>query len=679
MPQTTPHELIRESIGPNPQIHYIRQNQLFGNDSQSMELDKSTRCLGICYGCATRFRPGWCMSTNSGSGWPSQLPVSATDAADGSLPPSSHITKTDSGTLDDIGDSQPDTQLLEMLPIVKKPSEPPSPPLEIGQKLGPYRLHSIIGRGPHGVVYEADDTIRQVQVALKVIAPEVASAGPKWVKRFVDGAKLSLRISHRVILDILTLSDEGNRAYYAMPLLRGRSLAWRFQAEGAFPMPLATRVALKLLDLLAHIHLRGVTHCNIKPTNVFLDENEQVKLADFAVPVGESSRGTKVIDRLRQRIGIDLRQWANLYHRMLVGHPPTGQGEIDPSIPEPITRILRGILKREPGYSETAVCLQVLTEAYHEARGASSMKPASSPAICLESSSRPAEIEPGQTFGRCLILEPIGRGSVGRVFKARHMTLNIPVAIKVLNCHGNPEILHQFRTEAQLLARLNHPQIVRVWDFDDDPKHPYLVIEYVEGETLADVIREAGRLPAGRALQIIGQMADGLAAAHRVGIIHRDIKPSNVLLTPDGNSKLVDLGLAVWVEPDVQLSSQGMVGTVAYMAPEQAQGQKIDHRADFYSLGATFYHAITGHMPFPGSTPAEVLRAHVSEPLVPAHYHVPGLPEPVSEVIARMMAKSPNDRQPSDGELLNDLMKLDRLLNPLSVARGPSWRTVPMT
>ncbi|MFL5339307.1 MAG: serine/threonine-protein kinase, partial [Gemmataceae bacterium] len=215
----------------------------------------------------------------------------------------------------------------------------------------------------------------------------------------------------------------------------------------------------------------------------------------------------------------------------------------------------------------------------------------------------------------------------------------------------------------RLLAQLNHPHIVRVWDFEDDPALPYLVMEFVEGQSLAELLQQSGRLRPERAVQVVGHIADALAAAHRLGVVHRDVKPGNILLTPEGTAKLADLGLAVSLDTD--RNGHGLAGTVAYMSPEQAtRPAAIDHRSDIYSLGATFYHLLTGQIPFQGSSRMEVILKHAKESPVPAHELVPELPPLASEVIDRMMAKSQADRYPTYDDLLLDLHRLHGMLTP---------------
>jgi CheY-like chemotaxis protein len=270
----------------------------------------------------------------------------------------------------------------------------------------------------------------------------------------------------------------------------------------------------------------------------------------------------------------------------------------------------------------------------------------------------------GSVLGRCLLTEQLGKGTSGLVFRALHQTLNIPVAVKILRPdeqERDRQIYFQLRDEAQLLAQLNHPHIVRVLDFEDNMEMPYLVLEYVEGLTLAELIQQSGRLQPDRALRIVAQVADGLGAAWKLGIIHRDVKPGNILIDKHGNAKLADLGQAVLASELIAGTgaSPDAAGTPAYIAPEQMLNPKdVTFRADIYSLGATLYHAVTGRMPFTGRSAREVMIKQVREPVVPPHHLVPGLDRAVSDLIVRMLAKDPSDRFGSANELMAALTRL---------------------
>jgi serine/threonine protein kinase len=262
----------------------------------------------------------------------------------------------------------------------------------------------------------------------------------------------------------------------------------------------------------------------------------------------------------------------------------------------------------------------------------------------------------GDTLGRYLLIDLIGRGAHCTVYRALHQTLNLPVALKVLQLdagEANRRAYEQLKFEARLLAQLPHPNIVRVYDFEDDPALPYVVLECVEGPSLCDLIQQSGRLALDRAGEIIGQVVDALGALWKLGAVHRDVKPGNILLARDGGAKLADFGQAVLVEEQEiagdaespSAAADAISGTAAYLAPEQfLTPSSVDHRSDIYALGATLYHAITGQLPFPGRSRVEVLLKRTREQPPPPHLVVPGMPAEVSEVVLTMMARHADDR-----------------------------------
>lgn len=263
----------------------------------------------------------------------------------------------------------------------------------------------------------------------------------------------------------------------------------------------------------------------------------------------------------------------------------------------------------------------------------------------------------GETFGKCQLLRLLGKGGMGSVYLAEHLFLKRRVAIKILSrdlC-ADPEETARFEREAVAAARLDHENIVRIHDVDEDDGRPFIVMEYVEGEDLDELIRRKGPLPARAVAEIIREVARALEHAHAAGVVHRDIKPANVLLRKDGRVKITDFGLARQVG-ERELGDDGTVlGTPYYVSPEQAQGLPADGRSDIYSLGITFYQALTGKRPFDGRSPESVVRKHLDPRRPSARLRRPGLARPIELMILRMMALRPADRYPTAAALRRDL------------------------
>ncbi|HEX6351150.1 MAG TPA: serine/threonine-protein kinase, partial [Candidatus Dormibacteraeota bacterium] len=206
-------------------------------------------------------------------------------------------------------------------------------------------------------------------------------------------------------------------------------------------------------------------------------------------------------------------------------------------------------------------------------------------------------------LGRFHVEEELGRGSMGVVYKALHPSLGIPVAIKVVHEHsGNEAVRTRFQREAAAVAALNHPGIVRVYDFDAERDRLFIVMEYLAGRSLGFWLREMGRLGTDLALDLAQQILSAVGAAHDHGIIHRDLKPENILISGQGKAKILDFGVAKLLDDSPQLTAEGFtVGTPTYMAPEQLRGEVVDARSDIYSIGILLYQMLDGHPPFQGT------------------------------------------------------------------------------
>lgn len=289
-------------------------------------------------------------------------------------------------------------------------------------------------------------------------------------------------------------------------------------------------------------------------------------------------------------------------------------------------------------------------------------------------------IQPGVTVDKYLLLECVGKGGAGVVYRALHTKLKNLVAVKFLrpdqqaSDHG---ALHRLAREAQFLAQLNHPNVVRVIDFEDHPTRPYVVMEFVDGLTVSDLIKQSGRISPLRSIEIILDVAAGLEAAWKLEIVHRDVKPGNILVARDGRSKLVDLGLATISAPTSPSNARGaelsqVEGTAGYISPEAINRANVDHRSDIYSLGATLFHMLTGRLPFEGRSPYEVMMKHLQQPPPTLNKLVPGIPPHLSEIIQVTLAKDPAMRHQTYEDLRAELQEILHILTegPMAVRRA---------
>jgi serine/threonine protein kinase len=273
-------------------------------------------------------------------------------------------------------------------------------------------------------------------------------------------------------------------------------------------------------------------------------------------------------------------------------------------------------------------------------------------------------------LGRYEIVAELGRGAMGVVYKARDPQIDRLVAVKTVSLSGQePDAEKEFRMrfmhEAQAAGRLHHPGIVAIFDVGENPenRNPYIVMEYVAGEPLNRILAREKKLPLETALQLAEKVADALDYAHAQGVIHRDIKPANILVTNDGQPKIADFGIAKLNLAHFTLPGR-VLGTPAYMAPEQLSGEASDGRSDLFSLGVILYAMVTGHSPFQGNSATTVCFKVANREPVAASALDLSLPRELDEVIGRAMAKDPEQRYQRGAEFAEDLCELQQLLKP---------------
>jgi serine/threonine protein kinase len=316
------------------------------------------------------------------------------------------------------------------------------------------------------------------------------------------------------------------------------------------------------------------------------------------------------------------------------------------------------------------------------------------PFVEIEVSLAPMESIVGQTVSHYVLLEKLGAGGMGEIYKARDSRLNRIVAVKVLapGRTRDPERRRRFIQEAQSASGLNHPNIITIHDILSEGDTQYMVMELVSGKTLHELVAQ-GRLPVAQVLQISAQMANALTAAHVAGIIHRDLKPANVMVTSSGLVKILDFGLAKLTDPTARMRSQegdssqsadpvtltaappltvegSIMGTVNYMSPEQAEGLKVDARSDIFSFGAVLYEITTGQRAFEGDSGISTLSAVLRDDVKPIRESAPDVPAELDDLIAQCLRKNPDHRWQAMGQVATALTSLRGRLDSGVVLRS---------
>lgn len=288
----------------------------------------------------------------------------------------------------------------------------------------------------------------------------------------------------------------------------------------------------------------------------------------------------------------------------------------------------------------------------------------------------------GFLLGSYKVLTPVGKGGMGMVYLAEHLQLRRRVALKVVRTDLQaPGLRERFQRESRTAAALDHPNIVQVHDFCTEQGVSFLVMEYVEGKSLEEILRRKGRLPWPQAVQYVLQAAHGLEHAHERGVVHRDIKPANLLLDARGVVKILDMGLAKFVEDrnddlTERLGGKSVVGSPDYVAPEQIL-ERLDPRSDVYSLGATLYALLLGQPPFHSGPVSQKLLAHQSVAVVPPDHKDPTIPVALSAVVLRMLAKAPDDRIQTPRKVIEALAPL--VAEPAPPLPGNDQAPLPRT
>jgi serine/threonine protein kinase len=604
----------------------------------------------------------------------------------------------------------------------------------------PYRIEKVLGQGLFASAYLAHADGTDLAVVVRVLRPEFCGQ-PHLRAQFLDLSKRALQLVHEnlVLTREARAFPERNIYFAVRDYVNGVTLQKLLEGGKRFEAAQIVRILQQLLAALGAVHRRGMSHGGVKPSNVFVCEEDRVVLGDPALPapgIGvplerlsydyryaapETFRGPGTAGPQSDFYSLGCLAYelacgeppfvSDNCHDLATSHvhdavvPPSRRGSrLGPTGDEVLLKLLarshadryareedvRGALNqleaswRVAGPEVHAPAAPLLRDAsLARFRGtesvvgldATGLSRVPRPGDTLGPVAGPPLLESGQPYrlGNYEILETLGRGGMGVVYKALDPRLRRVVALKVLppgavgqarrlfaSRAAPDEQLTRFRREALAVARLQDPHIVQVYDIGEHEGRPYIALEYVGGGSLAEKL-QMGPLTPRAAAELVAKLARAVHHAHAHGVLHRDLKPSNILLTPDGQPKIADFGLAKMQElpkEEAVLTHSGMiVGTPSYMAPEQAAGkiEMIGPAADIYSLGAILYALLTGRPPFQGENVLGTLSKIATEQVVPPHTLNPAVSLDLSAICLKCLEKDPQNRYSSAQGLAEDL------------------------
>jgi serine/threonine protein kinase len=593
-----------------------------------------------------------------------------------------------------------------------------------GMKIGDFVVERRLGIGGMGEVWLAEQTGMQRQVALKILSPELA-ANTAFVKRFIHEAKLAGKLIHPNIVTAHHAGKDKNIQYLAISYVDGIELDELLKSDKIINESRALNIVKDIAQALKYAWDKfKIIHRDIKPSNIMLDKDNVAMLMDLGISkslienISLTITGVMVgtpayvsPEQAKAELDIDFR--ADLYslgvtlYRMVTGVLPfeavTAMGtvskhltdklpdcrEINPKITVGCKLLIEKMMekKKEDRYlswsefidaidniltktrTEIDFCCSKCTAALRA--DAELVNSKVDCAVCGSELIVPAfGIVPGMEIGGCIIEKRLGAGGMGEVWLAEQPGMQRKVALKFLSHEltDNLEFVKRFTQEARMAGKLIHPNIVTAYHAGEDNGIRYLVISYIDGVELGNLLKVENMMAEKKALQIVRDIAEALKYAwKKFNILHRDVKPGNIMIEQDSTAMLMDLGLSKIVSDDISLTATGTaVGTPAYISPEQAKGEKdIDFRADVYSLGATLFQMVTGELPFDAGTGIEIATKHITDPLPDCQKFNPDITDSCKYLIEKMMAKHRESRCASWQEIIDDIDKVSVGRKPL--------------
>ena len=580
----------------------------------------------------------------------------------------------------------------------------------IGRLVTHHKILEELGQGGMGAVYKAEDTKLKRIVALKCLPPALLS-DTEAKQRFLQEALASSALNHPNIATIYYTFEDQGQEFICMEYVEGKMLS-RLMTEGRLPTGEVIDIALQMADGLAEAHAKGIVHRDIKPDNIMVTPRGLVKIMDFGLAklrgssgltLAGSTLGTIAYMSPEQAQGRPVDHRSDIFsagvvlYEMLSGNRPF-EGEYEAAIlysiqneepdwfeiqPEEVADNLATVLDKslpknpEERYRSMEEMVADLKAAKKILEG-TPVPTGSGATVRIEGEQMLPEQLIGKTLGNYQIIEEIGRGGMGIVYKALQVSLNRIVALKVLprQYTNDPEFLARFGREARSAASLNHPNIIQIYDIDNKQGVHYFVMEYIEGTNLMTLIEKEGALPLEQAVDITWDICKALDFAHKNGVVHRDIKPHNIMITDQGATKVFDFGIARAADSAGLTSTGANIGTPQYMSPEQARGEMgVDGRADLYSLGIVFYEMLVGRVPFDGTTAVGTMYRHVNEAPDPPSSLNPEVPPEIDAIVMKALTKEPDERYQTGREMIQSLYDAKKKLE-LSVTRTPESEAV---
>jgi len=526
-----------------------------------------------------------------------------------------------------------------------------------------FRLDNLVALSSDRALYHGWDRVLKRPVSIRVhLAAE--APGRTW---FMRETETLAQLDHPAIRHVYAAGEIASFAYRTANWIEGESLADALR-RGPRPIPQCMSLIRDLLAALEHAHARGIIMRRIVPSTLMINTGGQGVITDlrysnwclpYILPMDTDDASVAAYMAPEVRAGEAGEPASDVYtvtaniYAALTGNPPDPDParivpprQLRQAIPAAVERVIIRALSQVPKgryYTATEMLEDFVSDA------GTFQVLAAAPTVTESGFERRLRRALGDDYE---LLEEIGAGGFGRVYRARDLALERDVAIKVLHpaLTADPVVTERFRREAQLAARLRHPNIVSILDIMGRAGLTWYTMEYVPGSNIAQVVQRHGNFSLEQTERLLNEALSALEHAHSMGLIHRDLKPENMLIEPDGRLRITDFGLALALRGGARFGgATSRSGTPQFAAPEQLLGERVDQRADLYSLGAVSYFVLLGRPPFSGKTPEQILAKQTTDDVPPLSAERRDVPRELEEVLRRALRGDPAERFHSAG------------------------------